>query len=240
MRFGILLIASLAFAQTPPEFEVATVKPSALQPIGQTSKRMDWNSERLNFSYVSLKDVIGRAYRVQQYQISGPDWLESERFDITAKLPPGSSSLQVAQMLQGLLADRFKMAIHRETKELPVYALVVAKGGPKLKSSESDYGISTNSNRTRLHVTAKATMPRFAEFLSGEIGRPVVDQTGLTSAYDFTIDWAVDDAIAPNDSSAGPSVFTALQEQLGLKLDSSKGPVEIFVVDHANRSPSEN
>lgn len=240
MRFGILLVASLAFAQIPPEFEVATVKPSAPQSVGQTSKRMDWSSERLNFSYVSLKDVIGWAYRVEQYQISGPDWLETARFDIAAKLAPGSSRLEVAQMLQALLADRFKMTIHRETKERLVYALVVAKGGPKLKSSDSDYGISTNSNRTRLHVTAKATMQRFAEFLSEQVARPVTDQTGLTGLYDFTVDWALDDVIAPPDSSAGPSVFTALQEQLGLKLDSAKGSVEIIVVDHADRVPSEN
>ena len=240
MRFGILLVASLAVAQTRPEFEVATIKPSAPQPIGQTNTRMDWNSERLNFSYVNLKQVIGQAYRVQQYQISGPGWLETERFDITAKLLPGSSSLQVAQMLQALLADRFKMTIHRETKELPVYALVVAKGGPKLKSSESDYGISSNSNRASRRVTAKATMERFAEFLSEETGRPVFDQTGLTGSYDFAIEWAVDDVIAPNDSSVGPSLFTALQEHLGLKLDSTKGPVEIVVVDHAARAPSEN
>jgi uncharacterized protein (TIGR03435 family) len=240
MRFGILLVAGLAFAQTQPQFEVATIKPSAPQPIGHTSTRMDSNRERLNYSYVNLKEVIGQAYKVRQYQITGPDWLETERFDITAKLPAAEgSSRQVALMLQALLADRFKMAIHRETKVLPVYALVAGRSGPKLKSSESDSGISSNSNRTSLHVTAKATMQRFAEFLSEEVGRPVIDRTGLTGPYDFTIDWAVDNAIA-NDSPAGPSIFTALQEQLGLKLDSTKGPVEIIVVDHADRTPSEN
>ncbi len=143
-------------------------------------------------------------------------------------------------MLQALLAERFKLTLHRETKELPMYVLVVAKNGPKFKTTESETGISSNSSRTHWHVTAKGTMRRFAEFLSEEAGRPVVDQTGLSGSYELTLDWTPDDAPAANDSAAGPSLFTALQEQLGLKLDATKGPVEILVIDRANRTPTEN
>jgi len=143
-------------------------------------------------------------------------------------------------MLQALLADRFRLTIHRETKELPVYGLTPAKNGPKLKAAESDSGITSNSNRTSWHVIAKVSMLRFTEFLSERVSRPVLDQTGLNGAFEITLDWAVDDAPATSDGVAGPSIFTALQEQLGLKLTSTKGLVETIVVDQADRAPSDN
>ena len=121
-----------------------------------------------------------------------------------------------------------------------MYALVAAKNGPKFQSTESETGISSNSIRTHWHVVAKGSMGRFAEFLSDEAGRPVVDHTGLSGSYELTLDWAPDDAAAANDAAAGPSLFTALQEQLGLKLDSTKGPVEMLVIDRAERTPTEN
>ncbi len=240
MRFGILFIASVAWAQTPPQFEVPTIKPAPPQPAGRTDTRMSSDSHRLNFTNVNLKQVIGRAYKVQLYQIEGPGWLETERFDITATLPPDASSQQIPEMLQALLADRFKLAIHRETRELPIYTLVVAKGGPKFKPSETDAGITSNSNRTHWHVTSKGSMRRFAEFLTDQVGRPVVDQTGLTGSFDLTLDWAVDDSTNHNDAETVPSLFTALQEQLGLKLESGKGPVKTIVVDRAERAPTDN
>jgi uncharacterized protein (TIGR03435 family) len=236
---GTTLVAA---AQTPVDFEVATIKPAPPQSEGHTSTRMssDTDTGKLNYANVNLKEVIGMAYKVQQYQITGPDWINTERFDIVAKFAPHSAADQLAVMLQTLLADRFKLTLHRETKELPMYTLVVAKNGPKFKSIESESGISYNSSRTHWHVTAKVTMHRFAEFLSDEAGRPVVDETGLSGSYEMTLDWAPDDAPAPNDSAAGPSLFTALQEQLGLKLDPTKGPVETLVIDRAERTPTEN
>jgi len=191
-----------------------------------------------------VKDIVSQAYKVRRSQISGPDWIETERFDITAKIPAGAGRDQVPLMLQALLADRFKLTLHRETKDLPIYALVIAKNGPKFKTSESETGISSNSNRKHSHVTAKVSMHGFAEFLSEEAGRPVVDQTGLSGSYDLTLDWASPD-LAPgdapaNDTTADPSLFTALQEQLGLKLDPTKGPVEMLVIDRAERTPTEN
>jgi uncharacterized protein (TIGR03435 family) len=224
------------------EFEVATIKPAPPQSEGHTSTRMssDTDTGKLNYTNVNLKEVIGKAYKVQQYQITGPDWIETERFDIVAKFAPHSGADQLPLMLQALLADRFNLALHRETRELPMYALVVTKNGPKFKSSETETGISSNSSRTRWHVTAKVTMRGFAEFLSDEAGRPVVDRTGLTGSYDMTLDWAPDDASAANDSTAGPSLFTALQEQLGLKLEATKGPVEMLAIDRAERTPTAN
>lgn len=242
MRLGIFVIASIAWAQQPAEFDVATIKPSAPQTDGRTHVRMssDTSTGDLHYSNVNLKQVIARAYNVQQYQVSGPDWIETERFDIVAKFPPRAKPDRLPLMLQSLLAGRFKLTIHRETKELPIYSLVVAKGGPKFKAVDSASGITTNSNRTRWHVTAKVSMTGLAEFLTDEAGRPVIDNTGLKGAYDLTLDWAVDDSPTVNDSTTGPSLFTAVQEQLGLKLESAKGPVETIVVDSAERTPTEN
>jgi uncharacterized protein (TIGR03435 family) len=242
MRYGILLFAGLAFAQAPPQFDVATIKPAAPQTDGRTHTRTstDTDTGKLNYTNVSLRDVMGQAYKVQRYQISGPGWIDTERFDIVAQFPPHSSADRVPQMLQALLADRFKLTTHRETRELPIYALLAAKGGPKFKAAETSTGVTSDSNRTRWHVVAKVTMPRFAEFLTDEAGRPVVDKTNLNGAYDLTLDWAVDNSVIANDAAAGPSLFTALQEQLGLKLESSKGPVETIVVDHAERTPTDN
>jgi uncharacterized protein (TIGR03435 family) len=220
-------------------FEVASIKPSAPQAQGHTDSRMSTNNGSLNYTNVTLKDVVGQAYKVPQSQITGPDWIDSQRFDIAAKIPAGARD-QVPQMLQTLLSERFKMAVHRENKELPVYDLTIAKNGPKLKKIDSESGITSNSNRTRWHLDAKVNMRAFAEFLSERVGRPVRDRTGLNGSFAITLDWAVDDAPGANENEAGPSLFTALQEQLGLKLDSTKGPVETIVVDHADRSPSDN
>jgi uncharacterized protein (TIGR03435 family) len=200
---------------------------------------MSTNTGSLNYTNVTLKDVIGQAYKIPESQISGPDWLNTDRFDIAAKIPAGARD-QVPQMLQALLSTRFHVVLHRDTKELPVYELTVAKNGPKLKHIDSESGITSNANRTRWHLDAKVTMHALAEFLSERVGRPVFDRTGLSGPFEVTLDWAIDDAPAADGADPGPSLFTALQEQLGLKLDSTKGPVETIVVDRADRVPSEN
>ena len=239
---SLAFASGLVYGQAAPQFEVATVKPAPPQAEGRTDTRFSTDTDKgqLTYSNVNLKQVIGRAYKVQQYQITGPDWLETERFDIAAKFAPHSSVEQWALMLQALLADRFKLALHHETKELPVYALTLTKGGAKFKSSETDSGIASNSNRTQWHVTAKVSMAGFAEFLTGEAGRPVLDKTGLSGSYELKLDWSPDTAPAGADAVSLPSLFTALQEQLGLKLESAKGPVDMLVVDHAERVPTEN
>jgi uncharacterized protein (TIGR03435 family) len=228
--------------QASPEFEVATIKPAPLQSEGRISTQIssDTDKGQLTYSNVNLKEVIGKAYKVQQYQINGPDWFETERFDVVARFPPHSAAEQVPLMLQSLLADRFNLHVYREITELPVYVLTVLKNGPKVKSAESASGIRSNSNRTQRHVIAKVSMQSFAEFLTTEAGRPVLDETGLVGPYAMTLDWASDSASAGNEAVALPSLFTALQEQLGLKLGSAKGPVEMLVVDHVDRMPTEN
>ena len=237
-----LLSATLLFAVSlvGQEFDVAAIKPSAPQEIGRTSTRMSSNTDTGNLIYqnVNLKQILGRAFNVQQYQISGPDILESERFDVTASFAPHATSEQLSAMLQKFLADRFGLKFHRESKELPAFALTVAKGGPKIKPVESDGGVSTNSTGARWHMTAKITMRRLVEILTEPAGRPVLDQTGLTGSYDLTLDWSANEAAADRD--APPSLFTALQEQLGLKLDATKGLVEAIVIDSVERVPTEN
>jgi uncharacterized protein (TIGR03435 family) len=132
-----LAAACAAYSQgNPPAFEVASIKPAAPQTMGRMMVRMGGDAGRVDYANVSLKDVLARAYDVKRYQITGPSWLDSERYDITAKVPDGVPKEQIPAMLQVLLSERFKMTIHRETKEQPVYALIVGKGGPKLKISD--------------------------------------------------------------------------------------------------------
>jgi uncharacterized protein (TIGR03435 family) len=149
-------------------------------------------------------------------------------------------------MMQSLLAERFKLAIHRESKELPVFALVAAKGGSKLKPAgdpKADDGDFT-WGRGRIRGMA-VTLPEIAEMLSGDLKRTVLDRTGIAGRYDFTLEYApeiIEPAVNPNEKTAdpnGPSIFTALQEQLGLRLEASKGPVQILVIDHVEK-PTEN
>jgi uncharacterized protein (TIGR03435 family) len=138
-------------------------------------------------------------------------------------------------MLQTLLAERFKLAVHRETKMLPVYELVTAKSGSKLRQAETREGSSISSGGGKMTVR-HVSMPGFATALSRHIGRPVFDKTGIDGAFDFTLEYAPDGA----DSAGRPSIFTALQEQLGLRLEAAKGPVEILVIDRANKVPTDN
>ena len=141
-------------------------------------------------------------------------------------------------MLQALLAERFKLEVHREPKVMSAYALVVAKGGPKMTAVEAGKGSSMNTNNN--HLTAKnTTMQRLADYLARQTGRPVVDQTELKGAFDFTLEWTPEESKSTS-ADAGPSLFTALQEQLGLKLQTHKLPVDILVVDHMERTPTEN
>ncbi len=243
MRWGILLLAGVAWAQTPVIFEVATIKPAPAQEVGRTSSRMssDTDTGKLAYSNVNLKQVIASAYKVQQYQVGGPDWINTERFDIVAKFAPHSAPDHLRLMLQALLSDRFKLMLHRETRELPVYDLTVAKGGPKFKAADSE-SLSINSNRTHWHVEAKVNMRRLAEVLSDEAGRPVLDKTGLAGRYELALDWVPDDAVpTTNDATTGPSLFTAPREEWsGLKLEPAKAPVETLGVDHAERTPTDN
>jgi uncharacterized protein (TIGR03435 family) len=168
--------------------------------------------------------------------LDGPSWLSSTRFDIQAKADPDQIKSRTSeqlrelkqQMLQTLFADRFHLKVHQETRVLPAYDLVVAKGGVKLQPSHSN-GKSIGMGHAHFNGEG-LTMDLIVERLSKIIGRVIVDKTNLTDRYDFKLQWTPDDASATDDSA--PSFFTAIQEQLGLKLESAKEPVPVLVVDH--------
>jgi uncharacterized protein (TIGR03435 family) len=181
----------------------------------------------------SLKFCILVAYGVQNYLIEGgPKWIDTDTYEITAKAAGAFQRDQPAQMLQTLLADRFKLTVHREIKQRPVYTLVPGKNGARLHLSDPG-GESFLGRRGRQGplIGQKASMSGLAATLSTIMERKVLDQTGLTRAYDFKLEFAPADAI----DSPLPSLFTALQQQLGLKLEAGNGPVEVLVVDHAEK-----
>jgi uncharacterized protein (TIGR03435 family) len=240
----LLLAAAIAFtlnqtpvlAQTPatdrPSFGVATVKPNdPSRNVGATAySRQPIGGAGLE-TMGSLHAFIKQAYGVEDVQISGgPNWIDGELFEIHAKASGPVSQAQLKLMLQSLLAERFKLAIRTETRQLPVYSLGLAKGGPKLEQADRNVGLTTG--RTLLRGTAD--MAQLANLLTATLGRTVLDNTGLKGSYKFALTWAPDDPTAD-----GPSIFTAIQEQLGLKLESTKGPVQVLVIEHAEK-PSEN
>jgi uncharacterized protein (TIGR03435 family) len=196
---------------------------------------MNTEGGTLRMHNATLKFCIIAAYGVPDYLIEGgPKWITSDSYEITAK---GSGQHdQLVRMLQTLLADRFKLTVHRETKQRSAYALAVGKNGPKLYPSDwgGDSFLGRRGGRGPLNGR-KASIPQLASTLSNLMGKKVLDQTGLTGAYDFTLEYAPADAV---DSSL-PSLFTALQEQLGLKLAAITTAVEVLVIDHAEK-PSED
>jgi len=267
-----------------PEFEVASIKPSpAAAPGGHVNVGLHVDGAQVLCTWFSLADYIGMAYDVKPYQVSGPAWLQSERFDIAAKVPTGERE-HIRAMIQSLLADRFKMQMHREKKEMPVYALTVAKSGSKLKetpdaeSAATDRpgeanvaaqggpgGVSVNLGNgssfafsNNQFVAKKIAMRGFADSLGRFMDRPIVDMTDLKGMYDFTLDITAEDyramlirsaiaagvqlppeALRALDLSSGDSLYQAI-EKLGLKLEPRKAPVEVLVIDHMEKMPTEN
>jgi len=228
-------------------FEVASVKRAASSPGPVRSILLFSPDGGFRTTNASLKALVQTAYGVQDFQISGASgWMDSDKYDVQAKpaIDIKPSRADTLLMLQNLLVDRFKLKIRRETREDPVYALMVAKDGPRMHIATDPSGGARGGANGRL--TGKRTMAQLAEMLSGLLRRPVVDQTSMAGVYDFTLEWLPEvgqtgpDALspAPADPNA-PSIFTALQEQLGLRLESSKAQVEILIIDHAEPA-SEN
>jgi uncharacterized protein (TIGR03435 family) len=239
-------------ADAAAEFDVATIKPSTPDRPG---KALLIRGRQFSTINTSLSDLIVFAYGVHAKQIiSGPAWMESDRYDLAAQ-PAGEGQPNEKQwkaMLQKLLADRFKLAFHRDKKELPVYAITVGKGGPKLTKSEGNAaGLPGLFFRGLGDLAAtNATMLDFAGLMqSAVLDRPVVDQTGLAGRWDFTLLWTPDEfqfgglgvKVPPptNDAAAPPDLFTAMQEKLGLKLEATKAPAEVLVIERVAK-PSEN
>lgn len=229
------LLLAAAPCVRPQSFEVASIKPNNSGSGHSGTHTYDGGMRMEN---VSLKQCVEMAYDVKDYSLSAPDWLDSVHFDILAKVPEGAKKDEFGPMMQALLKERFQLAAHRESKVLSAYALAVAKGGPKVKAVEGGKGSSMNTNNS--HLTAKnVTMERLADYLARRTDRPVVDQTELKGAFDFTLQWTPDESKSTSADS-GPSLFTALQEQLGLRLQPHKLPVDILVVDHVERVPTAN
>jgi uncharacterized protein (TIGR03435 family) len=253
------------------EFDVASIKASNPDTLDgfMTIPGRGAVSDRFTERNVTLINLIRAAYGIplgaaDNRILGGPNWLNSEKYDVDAKidssmvdelkkLSPDQRTLAQQHMLQALLADRFRLATHRETKDLPIYMLVAMKNGPKLQ--EAKPGETTSISYTEPERTASITgqarpIASLVQVLSVFLGRPVLDKSGLPGKYDFKLEWEPDDSQtfsggAPNDrpvsqpDSNASSIFTAIQEQLGLKLVSGKGPVEIVVIDHVER-PSAN
>ncbi len=229
----LLLAAGLAFA-ADPEFEVASIRPATGTPGG-------WlpgiRNGRFYTTESSLKTLIGYAYSTPEIQISAPGWIDSEFFDITANLPVGAPAEQATLMLRTLLDQRFHLKAHREMVEMNYHALTVGKSGSKLKplipgepipppKSGPDAPPSTLSTLMTNGIVAE-----FASFWARTMGRPILDKTGIAGRVHILIQYA-----PPASTRPGPDILTAIQEQLGLKLESQKGPVEILKVDSADRA----
>jgi uncharacterized protein (TIGR03435 family) len=239
-------------ADANPVFEVATIKPS--EP-GRPGKVITLRGRMVVTVNTSLSDLVTFAYDLHARQITnGPAWLETEKYDLNAQPDTEGqpNAKQLKTMVQKLLADRFKLAFHRDKKELPVYALVVGKAGSKLTKSAGDPNGLPGMFFTKIGSlqNRNANMTDFAGVMqTAVLDRPVVDQTGISGRYDFTLTWTPDESqfgglgvkVPPptDDASAPPGLFTAIQEQLGLKFESTKAAVEVFVVDRAEK-PSEN
>jgi len=291
MRSGILIFAGWAglFAQsapTRPEFEVASIKPSVAAPAGgQVHVGVQIDGAQVHCTYLSLKDYLRIAYQVKDFQVTGPDWMASERFDIHAKLPTGGRG-QFRDMLQTLLEGRFQIKMHRASKEFPVYAVVVGKGGLKLKESPLDPELEgAEGGRSAVNVTAtggrggttvnygrgayftladnkiearKLSMEALADSIGRFVERPVVDMTELKGTYDLNLEFTPEEyrvllirmalsagvnlpaeAMKLLEGASDESLFKGLQ-QLGLKLESRKSPLEVIVIDSATKTPIEN
>jgi uncharacterized protein (TIGR03435 family) len=246
----------IAFAQTPrPAFDVASIKRNTTERNG-----IDFSEGpggRLTVVNNPTSNAIQNAYGIAHYQLIGaPDWVDSERYDIEAKGFATASRKEIMLMLQTLLADRFAMRAHFETREMPAFILTVAKGGPKIKmlskedcvpfdSTMRNGGAISNRcgnnhlSRNNVWLANHISIPGVTGVLTSALGRPVIDRTGIKGTFDVSLQWSDDQALADGPADAPASLYTALRETLGLELKSDHGPVEVLVIDHIER-PTEN
>jgi uncharacterized protein (TIGR03435 family) len=253
-----ILVAGGAAAQTPdapPAFEVASVK------VSQTTGRdgggrgllggrggrgsIQVSPGSLTMRNVTLKNAIRWAYHVSEFQVSGPDWIDSARYNIVAHASAPANEEQLQLMLQTLLADRFKLVLHRHSKEFQVYVLSPGKNGPKFQESTSLGEGSIEAQADRMSVVVQRTpLSQMIDMLTPVLGAPVLDMTGLKGKYDITVNLAgyMADMQSTGGAPADPLsiVKAALEQQLGLKLESRKTPLDVLVVDSAEKTPTEN
>jgi len=257
---AILAAACAGFGQTgggTPSFEVVSVKP-APPPI--TTKIDDYSAgfnaglrsalasfgirvvgRRVSLTDATLRDLIRLAYEVKDHQISGPPWLAGQKFEIDATLPEGATKAQAPAMLRTALEERFHLKLHREMRDMPVYALVADKKGAKLKPAENGrafvHGGQADESATVRHIMTRGAVSAFADSLTKVAGRPVIDMTGLKGTFDFDLSYS---ELSATGAEVGPSLAHALQEQLGLRLEARKMKVEVLVIDSADKMPTEN
>src|SRR5258708_2383570 len=217
----------------PLEFQTASVKLHASGP----AKSPSIEHGILTGTNVSLKSLLQFAYELQDPQISGPAWMGTERYDIVAKAESSASDAQVRLMLQQLLLERFQLKARRETKELPVYWLTVAAGGPRLRDPEEEEAFNNSYTGKSpfkpgfAAIFSNKDLPGFAERLSRGIGRLVVDKTGIQGRFWFQLEWPIENQpLGPS-----PALVAAVKEQLGLNLEGRQAPVEMLIIDHIEK-----
>jgi uncharacterized protein (TIGR03435 family) len=243
MTVGLGIVSAWSQTVHPPDtaFDVASIKPARPEARGYSIRPFPG---RLSTENVTLKLLIAEAYHVYDFQISGPKWIDSERYDLEAKIggdaPPTKAQLRA--ILQKLLADRFGLSVRRESKEMPVFMLEAGKGGSTLqpaKHPDSPVGFRVFQRR---QITAEnAPLEHLTDALTWFLGRPVLDRTGLEGSFDYKLEWSPDETqlrsqeAPPETDGNTPSLAAALQQQVGLKLASGKGPVDLIVVEKAER-----
>jgi uncharacterized protein (TIGR03435 family) len=235
-----LMAAANSFAQSAgaaPKFKVASIKPNT--STGQSSS-INIDHVEIFVRNSTLHSIVQYAFSTRSFGVAAPDWLSTTRFDVTARFAAGTSRAECKAMMQELLIERFKLETHRETKRLQGYAITLAKSEPKIRPVEDTGGRNADTGGDRFKME-QVSMAQFAGQLTGRLGQPVEDATRLKGVFTFNLTYTPERGLDENSAQdSGPSIFTAVQEQLGLKLEARKIPVEILVVDHCERVPTEN
>jgi uncharacterized protein (TIGR03435 family) len=243
--FGAVL-AGGGSAQTAPAFDVASIRMTASggnrEGMHQAPASIRTEPGAVTLRSATFRNVVRWAYHVVDFQVTGPDWIDQQRYDIVAKAPGGASEEQMRLMMRALLAERFKLTAHQQTKEAQAWVLSVGKGGPKFKESSTEGDSSFAADQKRMLVTVQRTgVSQLVDFLAPILRAPVVDETGLKGRYDVTI--AMDKYIPDHATGLGDMVsiiVNGIQQELGLKLEEKKLPLEFIVVDRAEMTPTEN
>ena len=223
-----------------PEFEVATIKVNQSGSGGSNFPTL--KNGTLTAQNVSLGMLVQAAYDLSALRIVGPNWLDSDRYDVAGKAPQGVPDSELMPMLQGLLKERFQLSSHHETKEMPVFEMIIAKEGLKMSPFDTAHPPVPPRNRAGSVIMGAGTMPQLAGMLSRQAGKPVLDKTGLDGRYAYVLNFSPLSAQAAESASdsALPDLFTAVQQQLGLRLESRKDSIDVLIIDHAERVPTGN
>jgi uncharacterized protein (TIGR03435 family) len=250
---SVLATANTVFAQAPA-FDVASIRVSqsgdGMKHEGMPRDPIRVSPDAVSARNVTLRTITKWAYHVQEFQVTGPDWISSQRYDVTAKAAKEVPEEQLRLMMQALLAERFKMEVHRQNKEMQAYLLQVAKGGVKFKESTSDGEADVKPDQQKMQISVQRTgIQTLVDGLANMFRAPIIDQTGLTGKYDITINVAKYIAEFGPGSGRGAGdappdpfaiIIRGLQEELGLKLEPKKMAVDLVVIDRAEKVPVAN